>query len=97
MQLYDHSEVIVLDTNFILISIAEVDSQRYLCDKCFVSLRDRAQVEQLLRYIVEEPPEDAESKRVFKYVTMRLSNNKLFKVLLTLLLYLFYDIYVYCL
>ncbi|XP_058199808.1 uncharacterized protein LOC131314904 [Rhododendron vialii] len=30
-------------------------------------LRDRAQVEQLLRYIVEEPPEDAESKRVFKF------------------------------
>ncbi|KAK7318050.1 hypothetical protein RJT34_02747 [Clitoria ternatea] len=27
-------------------------------------LRDQAQVEQLLRYIVEEPPEDAESKRV---------------------------------
>lgn len=31
------------------------------------SLRDRAQVEQLLRYIVEEPPEDAESKRAFKF------------------------------
>ncbi|KAK0604265.1 hypothetical protein LWI29_013930 [Acer saccharum] len=30
-------------------------------------LRDRAQVEQLLRYIVEEAPEDAESKRVFKF------------------------------
>ncbi|KAM0999782.1 hypothetical protein TB2_006378 [Malus domestica] len=30
-------------------------------------LRDRAQVEQLLRYIVEEPPEDAESKRAFKF------------------------------
>ncbi|GMG98801.1 hypothetical protein Nepgr_000641 [Nepenthes gracilis] len=30
-------------------------------------LRDRAQVEQLLRYIVEEPLEDAESKRVFKF------------------------------
>ncbi|XP_062012099.1 uncharacterized protein LOC133728689 isoform X1 [Rosa rugosa] len=30
-------------------------------------LRDRAQVEQLLRYIVEEPPEDAESKRTFKF------------------------------
>ncbi|XP_026413508.1 serine/threonine-protein phosphatase 6 regulatory subunit 3-like [Papaver somniferum] len=29
-------------------------------------LRDRVQVEQLLRYIVEDPPEDAESKRVFK-------------------------------
>ncbi|KAL5565684.1 hypothetical protein UlMin_028848 [Ulmus minor] len=30
-------------------------------------LRDRAQVEQLLRYIIEETPEDAESKRSFKY------------------------------
>ncbi|KAF8402753.1 hypothetical protein HHK36_010843 [Tetracentron sinense] len=30
-------------------------------------LRDRTQVEQLLRYIVEEAPEDAESKRAFKF------------------------------
>ncbi|KAJ4726046.1 Serine/threonine-protein phosphatase 6 regulatory subunit 3 [Melia azedarach] len=30
-------------------------------------LRDRAQVEQLLQYIVEEAPEDAESKRTFKF------------------------------
>ncbi|XP_043700608.1 serine/threonine-protein phosphatase 6 regulatory subunit 2-like isoform X2 [Telopea speciosissima] len=30
-------------------------------------LRDRAQVEQLLHYIVEEVPEDAESKRAFKF------------------------------
>ncbi|XP_019413562.1 PREDICTED: serine/threonine-protein phosphatase 6 regulatory subunit 3-like isoform X2 [Lupinus angustifolius] len=30
-------------------------------------LRDRAQVEQLLRYIIEEPPVDAEHKRVFKF------------------------------
>ncbi|XP_068310525.1 uncharacterized protein [Pyrus communis] len=30
-------------------------------------LRDRDQVEQLLRYIVEEAPEDAESKRAFKF------------------------------
>ncbi|KAK4257630.1 hypothetical protein QN277_007193 [Acacia crassicarpa] len=30
-------------------------------------LRDRAQVEQLLRYIIEEPPENAESKRTFKF------------------------------
>ncbi|KAJ9178115.1 hypothetical protein P3X46_010026 [Hevea brasiliensis] len=30
-------------------------------------LRDRAQVEQLLRYIIEEPSEDAESKRAFKF------------------------------
>ncbi|KAF9597564.1 hypothetical protein IFM89_019882 [Coptis chinensis] len=33
-------------------------------------LRDRAQVEQLLRYIVEEASVDAESKRVFKYDTL---------------------------
>ncbi|XP_071690355.1 uncharacterized protein [Rutidosis leptorrhynchoides] len=30
-------------------------------------LRDRAQVEQLLRYITEEPQEDADSKRIFKF------------------------------
>ncbi|KAK6271830.1 hypothetical protein POUND7_008913 [Theobroma cacao] len=30
-------------------------------------LRDRAQVEQLLHYIVEEPQEDADSKRAFKF------------------------------
>ncbi|KAE9600599.1 hypothetical protein Lal_00045470 [Lupinus albus] len=30
-------------------------------------LRDRAQVKQLLHYIIEEPPEDAESKRAFKF------------------------------
>ncbi|KAK8544955.1 hypothetical protein V6N13_066268 [Hibiscus sabdariffa] len=30
-------------------------------------LRDRAQVEQLLRYIVEEPSESADSKRTFKF------------------------------
>ncbi|KAH7678878.1 serine/threonine-protein phosphatase 6 regulatory subunit 3 protein [Dioscorea alata] len=30
-------------------------------------LRDRAQVEQLIRYIVEEAPEDAEKKRIFKF------------------------------
>ncbi|XP_041993908.1 serine/threonine-protein phosphatase 6 regulatory subunit 3-like isoform X1 [Salvia splendens] len=30
-------------------------------------LRDRAQVEQLVRYIVEESPEDADSKRTFKF------------------------------
>jgi hypothetical protein len=40
---------------------------------CAFSLRDRAQVEQLLRYIIEEPPIDAEDKRVFKYAV--LTNN----------------------
>ncbi|XP_039004245.1 serine/threonine-protein phosphatase 6 regulatory subunit 3-like isoform X2 [Hibiscus syriacus] len=30
-------------------------------------LRDRAQVEQLLRYIVEESPEDVDSRRTFKF------------------------------
>ncbi|CAA2987516.1 serine threonine- phosphatase 6 regulatory subunit 3-like isoform X1 [Olea europaea subsp. europaea] len=30
-------------------------------------LRDRAQIEQLLQYIVEQPPEDADSKRTFKF------------------------------
>ena len=31
------------------------------------SLRDKVQVELLLRYIVEETPEDAEKKRIFRY------------------------------
>ncbi|KAL8204731.1 hypothetical protein R6Q57_010354 [Mikania cordata] len=30
-------------------------------------LRDKVQVEQLLRYIIEEPQEDADSKRIFKF------------------------------
>lgn len=38
-----------------------------LSDIYIFSLRDRAQVEQLLRYIIEEPSEDADSKRAFKY------------------------------
>lgn len=33
----------------------------------YCSLRDKVQVEQLLRYIVEEAPEDAEKKRIFRY------------------------------
>ncbi|KAF3779861.1 Serine/threonine-protein phosphatase 6 regulatory subunit 2 [Nymphaea thermarum] len=34
---------------------------------CLGSLRERTQVEQLLRYIVEEPPTDAEKRRIFKF------------------------------
>lgn len=34
----------------------------------FHSLRGKAQVEALLRYVVEEPPEDADSKRSYKFV-----------------------------
>ncbi|KAJ9555612.1 hypothetical protein OSB04_010226 [Centaurea solstitialis] len=33
-------------------------------------LRDRVQVEQLLRYVIEEPPKDADSKRTFKFPFM---------------------------
>ncbi|CAK8576226.1 unnamed protein product [Lathyrus sativus] len=33
-------------------------------------LRDEEQVEQLLRYIIEEPPIDAENKRIFKFPFM---------------------------
>lgn len=32
----------------------------------FFSLREKAQVEKLLRYIVEEPPMDADQKHIFK-------------------------------
>lgn len=39
----------------------------YVTRIAICSLRDKAQVEQLLRYIVEEVPEDAERKRSFKY------------------------------
>lgn len=49
------------------------------------SLRDKAQVEQLLRYVVEEPLEedDADSKRAFKYYLLpfyllNVSGNALF-------------------
>jgi len=41
-----------------------------LCFFFYFSLRDRTQVEQLLRYIIEEPQEDAENKRVFKYAVV---------------------------
>lgn len=40
---------------------------RCLPDIHIFSLRDRAQVEQLLRYVIEEPSEDADSKHAFKY------------------------------
>ncbi|MBA0669181.1 hypothetical protein Goklo_002027, partial [Gossypium klotzschianum] len=39
----------------------------YVLNSLMFSLRDRAQVEQLLRYIVEEPSEDDDSKRTFKF------------------------------
>ncbi|KVI09335.1 Armadillo-type fold [Cynara cardunculus var. scolymus] len=43
----------------------------YLKEYCFFSLRDRAQVEQLLRYIIEESEEDADSKPGnFEYLTI---------------------------
>lgn len=59
-------------------------------DECLLSitscsLRDRAQVEQLLRYIVEEAPEDAESKRAFKFVTLHRNSIPLFISFLYLL------------
>ena len=38
-----------------------------MLEMIFCSLRDKAQVEQLLRYVVEEVPDDAEKKRSFKY------------------------------
>lgn len=52
------------------------------------SLRDPAQVEQLLRYIIEEPPEDAESKRTFKYafVTEKFAAKELLLIISSLLL-----------
>lgn len=52
-----------------LLDNVEVDLGKYLLDIYVFSLRDRTQVEQLLNYVVIEPPEDAESKRAFKYST----------------------------
>ena len=40
----------------------------WLLDSLFFSLRERVQVEQLIRYIIEEHPEDVENKRTFKLV-----------------------------
>jgi hypothetical protein len=53
-----------------LLDDIKVDPGNYLFRIYVFSLRDRAQVEQLLRYIIEEPPEEAESKRAFKYCTL---------------------------
>ncbi|KAB1226264.1 Serine/threonine-protein phosphatase 6 regulatory subunit 3 [Morella rubra] len=50
-----------------LLDNVEVDPGKYLLDIYVFSLRDRTQVEQLLNYVVIEPPEDAESKRAFKF------------------------------
>ena len=41
---------------------------------CFIcSLREKVQVEQLLHYITEEPPEDADKKHSFKWAIICLS------------------------
>ncbi|KAK7404738.1 hypothetical protein VNO78_05694 [Psophocarpus tetragonolobus] len=64
-------EVILDKENFTLEELLDeeeiIQECKSLNSRLINFLRDRAQVEQLLRYIIEEPPEDAENKRVFKF------------------------------
>ncbi|KAL2984156.1 hypothetical protein AAZX31_12G072800 [Glycine max] len=64
-------EVILDKENFTLEELLDeeeiIQECKALNSRLINFLRDRAQVEQLLRYIIEEPPEDAENKRVFKF------------------------------
>ncbi|XP_014493886.1 serine/threonine-protein phosphatase 6 regulatory subunit 3 isoform X2 [Vigna radiata var. radiata] len=64
-------EVILDKENFTLEELLDeeeiIQECKALNSRLINFLRDRTQVEQLLRYIIEEPPEDAENKRVFKF------------------------------
>ncbi|XAR59748.1 hypothetical protein NMG60_11015703 [Bertholletia excelsa] len=64
-------EAILDKENFLLEELLDeedvIQECKALNSRLINFLRDRAQVEQLLRYIVEEPPEDAESKQTFKF------------------------------
>ncbi|XP_019453965.1 PREDICTED: serine/threonine-protein phosphatase 6 regulatory subunit 3-like isoform X2 [Lupinus angustifolius] len=64
-------EAILDNENFSLEELLDEDEIIQECkalnSRLINFLRDRAQVEQLLRYVIEEPPEDAEHKRVFKF------------------------------
>ncbi|ESW04258.1 hypothetical protein PHAVU_011G080000 [Phaseolus vulgaris] len=64
-------EVILDKENFTLEELLDeeeiIQECKALNSRLINFLRDRTQVEQLLRYIIEEPQEDAENKRVFKF------------------------------
>ncbi|KAG4387186.1 hypothetical protein GLYMA_11G145600v4 [Glycine max] len=64
-------EVILDKENFTLEELLDeeeiIQECKALNSRLINFLRDRAQVEQLLRYIIEEPLEDDENKRVFKF------------------------------
>ncbi|KFK43112.1 hypothetical protein AALP_AA1G081700, partial [Arabis alpina] len=64
-------ETILDKENFTLEELLDeeeiIQECRALNSRLINFLRDRAQVEQLLRYIVEESPDDADSKRAFKF------------------------------
>uniref|UniRef100_A0A5B7A8X9 Putative serine/threonine-protein phosphatase 6 regulatory subunit 3 isoform X3 n=2 Tax=Davidia involucrata TaxID=16924 RepID=A0A5B7A8X9_DAVIN len=66
-----HVESVLDKENFTLEELLDeeeiIQECKALNSRLINFLRDRAQVEQLLRYIVEEAPEDAESKRTFKF------------------------------
>ena len=87
-----------------------------LCNALFVvyyfailicSLRGKAQLEQLLRYIIEEPPEDADKKNIFKWamiffvfwdiVWILCHSTYLLKlVFIQVSVYCMWDIYLWC-
>ncbi|KAL9305385.1 putative SIT4 phosphatase-associated protein family [Arabidopsis thaliana] len=64
-------EIILDKENFTLEELLDeeeiIQECKALNSRLINFLRDKAQVEQLLRYIVEEPPQDADSKRAFKF------------------------------
>ncbi|XP_057463084.1 uncharacterized protein LOC130753136 isoform X2 [Actinidia eriantha] len=64
-------ETIMDKENFTLEELLDEDEIIQECkalnSRLIIFLRERSQVEQLLRYIVEEAPEDAEKRRTFKF------------------------------
>ncbi|KAL1544133.1 hypothetical protein AAHA92_21026 [Salvia divinorum] len=66
-----HVESVLDKENFtleeLLDEVETIQECKALNSRLINFLRDRAQVEQLVRYIVEEPPEDTNSKRTFKF------------------------------
>ncbi|PSS04939.1 Serine/threonine-protein phosphatase 6 regulatory subunit like [Actinidia chinensis var. chinensis] len=64
-------ETIMDKENFTLEELLDEDEIIQECkalnSRLIIFLRERSQVEQLLRYVVEEAPEDAEKRRTFKF------------------------------
>ncbi|WZZ83842.1 hypothetical protein YC2023_104414 [Brassica napus] len=70
-KLVDKVETILDKENFTLEELLDeeeiIQECKALNSRLINFLRDKAQVEQLLRYIVEESPDDADSKRAYKF------------------------------